>query len=179
MGQSFAILLALCLLPTLGKESDGPFSCHFALLGTEVVPPVSTAGHGWGSAGFDGSDGGGWCQTDVTERPLQIRIEYESLRGTPIGADLHVGMRGENGPVWRSLISGSFPSGQVASLEFETDVCDTLFAFEPTLYIVVRTDSFPDGEVRGSFSCTQIDPVRRTTWGRLRVDYARQERDAP
>jgi hypothetical protein len=55
-------------------------------------------------------------------------------------------------------------------MAFNPSDCDDLDA--GSFYVVVRTQMYPEGEIRGQITCEELGPAtRRDTWGRIKTLY--------
>jgi subtilisin family serine protease len=124
------------------------------LLGANEVPPVTTDTTGSFSIRYD-----------VDQNELDFTVTVQPTATTPItviGAHIHVGAEGVNGPIVRDLAASAaltLPVFVSDSLTFSGVVTPSLSAAEVAqmlaggLYINVHTTANPAGEIRG-----QIEP---------------------
>lgn len=113
-------------------ESDFRYTAY--LKGENEVPAVSTAALGWGS--FNLSKAG---------HELEINVSNTGLSGPIMGAHLHLGAAGTNGPVIEDLtpfLSGNHISAVVNPSSYIQDIR------AGNVYINVHTASNPGGEIR-------------------------------
>lgn len=117
-------------------ETDMAF--HAMLDGMQEVPMVDT-------------DATGLAAFNLSKTGMKVTyfVVVEGLTGDIVGAHLHTGMMGENGPVVVDLtasvndnvISGSFDPTEFAGLLDDMNAGN--------VYINVHTAEFPNGEIRG------------------------------
>lgn len=119
------------------------------LSGENQVPPVTTGASG-GAVFYPDSDG-----------DQLAFILKASVTGTVVGAHIHHGAAGTNGPVVATLFSGSDGSGDLLEAgmilesgllgDFAGSGLSTLLAAmeEGLIYVNVHTLAFPAGEIRG------------------------------
>ena len=131
--------------------------CEVDLSGEQVVPPTPSPAEGF-AYGTDGVYG---------EFDLAGSILF--LVSPPIAVELRVGAAGENGrlfytiPNLRSNQGGFWFHVQIPLDEAIVDSIRLGY-----FHLVVTTQAFPDGEIRGQISC-RPDPTNPTTWGRLKA----------
>ncbi|HZN38906.1 MAG TPA: CHRD domain-containing protein [Planctomycetota bacterium] len=125
-------LFAACLLSSVAL-AQSYFSA--ALEGAQEVPPVVTAGRGWGIV-----------RLDPATNTVTIFVFHELLSGAPIAAHLHIGAVGVSGGVILPLApagpntytgSGVLAAPDVAALNASGT------------YLNVHTPANPGGEIRG------------------------------
>jgi hypothetical protein len=133
------------------------------LYGDEVVPPNDSPGVGGIDCLWDDEWGAGYYR-------LSFTIGYRDLRGSTIGASLHVGTEGENGDLLHVLFPDYFETGAQGELGFLIEDFQAFVDGENPLYVVVETDSFPEGELRGQLIFVDT-PTKSVTWGRIRAVY--------
>ena len=79
-------------------------------------------------------------------------------------------MRGVNGERLYTLFDGFFPpSWPSTSIPFSPSDCADLDAGR--IYVVITTDLFPDGELRGQVTPFQVGLVEASTWGAIKSVY--------
>jgi len=113
------------------------------LLGASQIPPVPSAGIGLGVLRFS---------------PNLTRLEYQvmpiGLSGPPTSAQIQKGDANTNGRVITDLNAGSFVTGTITD---QLTVIDVLFSvFDTGAYVNIRTNAFPDGEIRGQIVAPPI-----------------------
>jgi hypothetical protein len=131
----------------------------------QVVPPVVSAG--WGSviAHFDEDDG---CpDLDESDALVIDPIYYDQLQGTPTGAEIRRGAEGTNGELILTIATAGFTPGSQFTIPFRPD---TYGGFGGDAYVVLTTDLYPDGELRGQLVMLPT-PVSNRTWGVVRALY--------
>jgi hypothetical protein len=100
---------------------------------------------------------------------MHFRLRFiRSLEGQPLGVFLGRGGSEEVGEIILELPMGSdYPSE--AEILFDPVYCPDLI--EGDLFVVVTTDIYPQGEVRGQIeeTCAEASVVR--SWGRIRTLY--------
>lgn len=155
-------LLCLALLGSVG----GPASAviwGFAvpvINGQQEVPPTNSQAYGTASFVID----------DVTREMSGSMNLFDLPLGVIIGAHLHYGPVGVNGPVWFDILANQTPGSPQVNGNMIT------FIFRGTLvsaanipdiingdaYINVHTQQFPGGEIRGQVECTGVIPEPAT-----------------
>ena len=141
-----ALLLAAPALAAKVDNADHggrPFST--VLSGEEEVDPVT------GEVGVGDPDGSGLAT--ITVNPGQGEICYElsveDITLPAIGAHIHVGPAGENGPVVVPLTppdSSGFSSG---CAEVSRELAKAIIQNPENYYVNVHTTDFPNGAIRG------------------------------
>ena len=123
------------------------------LSGDQEVPPVKTSGRGKGHVIVDSEDE--LVYYDIYVKKLSSDIDQD------IGVHFHVGERGVNGPVVKTL---NIEEGECTHYRFKgtwtpTDATQPLTQHDlddllsGRVYVNVHTVNYPDGEVRGQVSC--------------------------
>ncbi len=156
------LLAALLALP-LGANAAS-ITLFADLSPDNEVPPVASDGVGSASLIFD----------DQT-RELTFAILYADLSGDLVGAHIHDGDAGVNGPVVIDLEpllpGGTLPAGAGGLLTGSTIVDPGLVPdlLDEGLYINLHTAFNPGGEIRGQIqnATTQIPPVPEPAVGVL------------
>ena len=128
-----------------GADLGGrPFSTE--LTGAEEVDPVT------GAVGVGDPDGSGTAT--ITLNPGQEEVCFELTVAdidTPIGAHIHEGAAGTNGPVVVGLEplppTGDSSSSGCVSLERQEII--EILRDPSNYYVNVHTEDFPDGAIRG------------------------------
>ena len=125
-------VFAACLLSSVAF-AQSYFSA--ALDGAQEVPPVATAGRGWGIV-----------RLDPATNTVSVFLFHEGLSGAPTASHLHIGAVGVNGGVILPLAaagpnaftgSGVLSAANVAALT------------SAGTYVNVHTAANPGGEIRG------------------------------
>lgn len=145
---------ALVGLPVVGLASPataaGHMKAHYvvALSGANQVPPVMTNGSGTAKVKVDG-----------TAMTVCVKITVNNIRLPAIGAHIHQGAKGTNGPIVISLNSptGKKPNATKGkSSTCVTNVSPTLISGlinNPSdFYVNVHTTDFPAGVIRGQLA---------------------------
>jgi hypothetical protein len=132
MKKLIALLASLSLAACAGMMSGGT-SVKLKLSGAEEVPPVSVPGSGSGTftIGEDGSVSGSVTTVDVP--------------GT--AAHIHLGARGQNGPVIVPLVKSGDTYSAPAGAKLNAEQMKAFKAGH--LYVNVHTARNKPGEVRG------------------------------
>lgn len=154
--------LAIISLLFLGPQTrDGP-DWMSELDGSQVVPPTSSAG--WAHVRLHYS-------TDdfYDPHPCVYEISYNDLSSQTTGAHLRWGHTGTNGPNAITLTSDQFSSPSHGYPAIPWSILDSLGS--DSLYVVVTTESYPDGEVRGEFINITPPAVEESSWGRVRTRF--------
>jgi len=160
-----AVLLAVHVPRAYGQLI---FGCDASLHGSRVVPPTNSPGGASFEFTFAACAGCYDCVTGSTVDSLAVIFRYQLLAGTPTGASLFAGEPGVNGVFLRRMASGYFASGDTLYVHIIPDECDD-FTYGST-YVVIETDVYPSGEVRGQLRC-HVSPVVEESWGFLRSLY--------
>jgi hypothetical protein len=106
------------------------------------------------------------CPTGALEDSLAVVLHYQLLAGSPTGAALYAGSAGENGTLFKTLTADYFASGDTMYVRIAPGDCGMLMG--GSTYVVIATDAYPDGEVRGQLDCF-ITPVMDRSWGSIRT----------
>lgn len=124
-------LFAACLFSSVAL-AQSYFSA--ALEGAQEVPPVATAGRGWGIVRVDATNN------------VSIFVYYEALTAAPIAAHLHTGAVGVSG----GIVLGLAPAGTNAySGSGVLSAAQVAGIFANNTYLNVHTPANPGGEIRG------------------------------
>ncbi len=128
------VLAAIGALATFASAQVSYFSA--SLDGAQEVPPVATAGLGWGVV-----------RLEEPANSVRVFVHAENLTAAPTAAHLHMAPLGVNGGVIVPLAAGPSPTtftggavlsaAQVAALKTSGT------------YLNVHTGAFPGGEIRG------------------------------
>jgi hypothetical protein len=133
------------------------------LSGAEVVPPTFSSGGGY----FEGICPSGCYGTPGDS--MHVQVWYYLPGANPIGCSLHLGQRTENGPLLHTLFSGFFANGSQVTIPIGPEGGDL---WSGRVYVVIRTDAYQDGEIRGQLRPAP-DLVDSSTWGRVKAVYGR------
>jgi hypothetical protein len=128
----------------------------------QVVPPTSSSGTGVVQITYSFDDVG-------DPRPCSFGVTYTGLSGPATGVSIKWGRNGENGPLAFTVVSSTFASPLYGNLDIPRSILGYLGG--DTLYVVVNTEAYPDGEVRGHFVNVTPPAVERTSWGAVRGSY--------
>lgn len=115
------------------QESDIQFIAD--LNGAQQNPPVATAAFGLGTFALSKHNG-----------KMLVRVVADGLSGAIMGAHLHAGSMGTNGPVAIDLTSSINGNTIIASVD-PTSILSDLMA--GNIYINLHTSANPNGEIRG------------------------------
>jgi hypothetical protein len=149
----------VCLLVASVTPVDlSSFGAHMDA--AQVVPPTSSHGTGIISCGFR-------VDEFTNPRTCSFFITYEGLSSQVTGAYLMKGVVGENGAVAETLALGSFESPTFTSLDLPLD--EVYLFYSDSLYAIITTVGFPDGEIRGYFVDETDFPAQGISWGRVRA----------
>jgi hypothetical protein len=139
------LLLVLLLAQiTLSHKSNGAHLRDNILIaaridGSQQVPSVATMAQG--VAGL---------MLNSTRDTLCVTVSFTGLSGALMGAHIHEGLPGINGPVLIDLtsgINGSLVTATVTGSNLPMSVLTKLLSGE--CYINLHTSAFPNGEIRG------------------------------
>ena len=136
------VLLAIVLLSAAFVSANArpsaaePLIIQIDMIGTEQVPPVNT--RTWGFVRFFFSDDRLSAEYNVDVKGLSYNIV--------LGADIHRGAPGVNGPVVKHLADGGFlvTSGRLTLTRAELDEMAG-----GGWYVSLKSEAHPDGEIRG------------------------------
>ncbi len=129
--------------------------------GAQMVPPVITGGTGHADVVID---------TDANT--IALSITYENLEGGAID-DIHVhgfAPEGQNAPILEHIHEedlGDFPIEH----EFTYSEIQEPFYLQGLSYLVIHTEEFPDGEIRGQIVAREPVSVETSTWGGIKNLY--------
>lgn len=132
------------------EPEDEEVTIFVRLRGGQNVPPVVTSARGSAT-----------LKLNLETRELSGNISFNDLSSRSTGANIHTGNYGVNGPVLIPLEGGNgVRSGTYKVPE------DTVFTQEQVevlkdlgLYISIRSESYPQGELRGQIIYTTTPPV--------------------
>jgi hypothetical protein len=142
------------------------FMCESSLTGVAVVPPTGSPGGASLNAHFAACAECYPCENGAPVDSLEVILRYQLLAGTPTGASIRVGQPGENGVIYRQLSAGYFASGDTLYGHISPEDCGSLTT--RAYYVVIETDAFPNGEVRGQLNCF-VTPTEDRSWGSIRA----------
>ena len=149
-----SLLLLFISIVTLPMVASAFWEVTFS--GQQVAPPTQSPGLGDASGGLD------------YDR-FYLTGDVKNLLSPPIAVEMHAGMGGQNGRLYYSIPDlrsfGSSYYGFDAIVPVTDAMTDSLM--NGCFYLVVRTQAFPDGEIRGQIEYHD-DPTIHTTWGRVR-----------
>jgi CHRD domain len=151
IGTMIAIFATLLLSPyslTSLASGQGPPTINVNLTGSEEVPPVQTEATGVAEFIVGGTDS------------VAYSVNASNIEGATAG-HVHLGAKGENGPVVITLFKYDTPMNEVS--ENGTITADKLegplagkqisdlaaAGANSTLYVNVHTEQNPNGEIRG------------------------------
>ncbi len=144
-----------CLTDSAGAQIIAQYLAD--LSSDQVVPPVESSGVAGVAMVWDH---GGPC--DDTSRTLEFCLNFGFLIGTPIAVDLFVGVPEANGQFYATVLS-DIPDDLCVEITADWPPC-SLWQSD-SLYLVLRTDRFPEGEVRGQLIYEEPRPTIRQSWG--------------
>jgi hypothetical protein len=132
----------------LGGADHGGRLFTTTLSGAEEVDPVT------GALGAGDPDGSG--SATLTVNPGQMEVCYElsveDIMLPAIGAHIHVGDAGENGPVVVPLIPPDASGVSSGCEEVSRELALALIQDPEHYYVNVHTEDFPAGAIRGQLS---------------------------
>jgi len=142
-----------------GSPGEAPIACEVesrvaALTGTAENPPVNPAGTGAASFGIR-------SRTEIF-----FSIAVSGLTSDIVGAHIHIGAPGVNGPIIFPLTPGGFTnslSGVLRESDFRPAPEQGINTFAEAInavmngntYVNVHTANNPDGEIRGQIVAAQ------------------------
>jgi hypothetical protein len=136
--------------------------------GAEVVPP--TPGDYCSIEALFYSSGNYWSCDDTPDRLLTLTSLYNGLSGPPTGCYMHRGAPGINGKRLYTIHAGFFPP-IYAQASIAINPADCADLDNNNLYIVITTELYPDGEVRGQVIYDYMGAVESSTWGHIKAVY--------
>lgn len=168
-----ALIIAMLILVLVPPAATGQAICawYTELSGQEVVPPSNSPGTGVMDAAFFEDDHEGLCCAELEEEEiasLRVRLTYRNLEGSPTGAYIYSGTYGSNGERLYILWDESFSSASTVDILFDPEDCWLVESED--LYVIVTTDRYSDGEIRGQITLAP-SPTIDVTWGRIRGEY--------
>ncbi len=134
------------------KAAYTPFTAR--LLGSNEVPvaPATTAGDpdGVGAAAvtFDLID----PLNLVTGAEVCWDLSYSGITGTPVGAHIHRGATGVNGPVVQNLFPTLGANSGTGCLDLAPALATEIMTTPAGFYVNVHTSDFPGGALRGQLA---------------------------
>lgn len=122
----------------LGAQSTSFFTAQ--LSGANEVPPRATPATGTATLGYS-----------LATRMFEIGFSFANLTTAPVGAHIHTGVAGVNGPIIINLTSAlpGGTSGTSATVTGTLTAAQESALFAGGLYVNVHTPTFPGGEIRG------------------------------
>jgi hypothetical protein len=130
------------------------------LSGAEVVPSTPSMGLAHFDAVFPSCGG----PTDS----MVAQVWYSFLPVVPTGCGLYRGEHGMNGPLIHRLFGGFFPEGASVTIHIDQSECEYFWSNQ--VYVVIQTDLYPEGEIRGQLRPAP-DSVTPSTWGQIKTLY--------
>jgi hypothetical protein len=108
------------------------------MIGANEVPPNDSPGSGTGEF------------VRSSPNTLDYTYTYQDLTSGVVGAHIHVGPAGENGPIVIPLeiIPGSTEGSVSDTAEADPALLDAICATPEAYYVNVHTENFPGGEIR-------------------------------
>jgi hypothetical protein len=125
----------------------------------QVVPPTPSPGHA--TLRIE------WCISQPNDS-VDVEVSYSDLLGAPIRCDLFLGIEGMNGTHLYTVCDAWFPPESATTIIFAAADCDYLHG--SSIYAVIGTDLYPEGEIRGQIINPGY-PVEPATWGRIKSTY--------
>jgi hypothetical protein len=157
MTPLIALVTRLCVLGAVALTLHNPWF-EAELSGANVVPATESQGSAFVA----------WYWTEESE-VSDVYISYGNLSGTVTGAYVAKGTDSENGPVVRTLASSYFSSP--LSMTVEALASDRALLEADSVYVVITTTAYPNGEVRGRFVESHAPATREATWGSVRASF--------
>jgi len=148
------VVITLCLAPAPALSA---FDYYAVMTGGEMVPPTSSPGTGT----FNGTFGA--HHACPGSGIMDVTIEVQDLEGSPTAISIWIGPAGAVG----DLLARVPASG--GEVPFTADNCDQLL--DGNMYVVVETDAYPDGEIRGVIFEELSHPVEPASWGLIKQTY--------
>jgi hypothetical protein len=154
MTQFIGIVSALWLLAATPLDQHNGFF-EATLDAAHVVPPTSSSG----SAQIT------WYWRDQ-ESYTYLDIQYAGLSSSVTGLFAAIGTDSENGPILRTFSYEYFPSPFTIFPGYPLEDYSALM--DSSVYIVITTVSYPNGEIRGRFIPNHLPATKRVSWGTMR-----------
>lgn len=142
--RTLALTAALLLAVPVALHAEETFTAT-------LVPVDGTGSTGSGSATLVLND---------EESQVSYNVSYTGLSSPEVGAHIHRPLGGVATP----LVFGN-PKIGVWQKPLPDDVARLR---NGELYILIHSDNFPQGELRGDIEPQVVSPVEPTTWGRIK-----------
>ena len=149
----FAALAALALAgpasaAKLGGADHGGHLFTTTLSGAEEVDPVT------GALGAGDPDGSGLATLTVNpgQKEVCYELSVEDIMLPAIGAHIHVGDAGENGPIFVELVPPNASGVSNGCKEVPREDALAIIQNPEGYYVNVHTSDFPNGAIRGQLS---------------------------
>jgi hypothetical protein len=162
MNQIILGYLLLIALTLPHSAADPEFDYEATMTSDQVVPPSGSTGSGHVLAVFN------WPNDD-SFHIFSIQVSYEGLTAPTTGAYVCYAPRGADGDTLVTAFSGSFPSDSSTHF-FDTEFVVGLWEDERA-YIVITTEAYPNGEIRGQFVPVSNPATLHTDWGLIKAGY--------
>ena len=132
----------------LGGAEQGGRLFTTTLSGAEEVDPLT------GALGAGDPDGSGLAALTVNPGQGEVcyEISVEDIMLPAIGAHIHVGDAGENGPVVVPLIPPDASGVSSGCAEVSRELALAIIQEPEDYYVNVHTTDFPNGAIRGQLS---------------------------
>ena len=150
---AMALMLAVmaagpALAAKLGGADQGGRLLTTTLSGAEEVDPVT------GELGAGDPDGSGSATLTVNpgQREVCYELSVQDITLPAIGAHIHVGDAGENGPVVVPLTPPDASGVSSGCTEVSRELALALLRDPEAYYVNVHTSDFPGGAIRGQLS---------------------------
>lgn len=150
--RSRSTLGAAALLAALAAPGAAATRFYADLTGADAVPP--TGSQAIGTADFTLDDSG---------TVVEFVIAFRGLEGVETHTHIHQGRPGADGPVLLTLPPGTPKTGV-----WHPTPADVAALFDGRIYVVVHTDPFVTGEIRGHLHEVAI-AVDGCTWGAVKA----------
>ncbi len=139
------ILLFACInARAISSKSNTPFALKENLLfvatmdGQQAIPSVVTSAKGIGS-----------FMLNKARNSISINISFAMLSGAPVNVSIYEGAEGTNGTLLLNL-TANVANNRIATTIEGTNVTANLAKyFNDNLYVLVKTENNPMGEIRG------------------------------
>jgi hypothetical protein len=105
--------------------------------GSQEVPPLDNS--------RTDANGTAMLSYDDSSNMLSYNITYSGLSSQEVGAHIHTGATGNDGPIVFPLSLGTIKTGEVGPLT-EQQRQDL---FNGNMYVNIHSSQYPDGEIRG------------------------------
>jgi hypothetical protein len=151
----------LLITPLVGKAGT-IYVC--GLDSRSVVPPTTSPGSGLASGNFEAFS--------PCDSSLAVEGTFDGLESPPVSVELRIGNWNQNGPLVTTIPYSAIPTGEGSyafaadDVPFTPELCDSVLV--DALYVVVTSESYPAGEIRGQLR-RNLTPVLRLSWGQLRI----------